>query len=117
MSTLLSAALDASIIVVENGRRKKITKREAIVTQLVNKSASADLKATQIVLAMLRDVEFRQTAPPILQLSPRPISKSSNAFKRGSGARRNEPSISELSPREFEAILRSDLGCFAERCF
>jgi hypothetical protein len=57
MSTLLSAALDASIIVVENGRRKKITKREAIVTQLVNKSASADLKATQIVLAMLRDVE------------------------------------------------------------
>jgi hypothetical protein len=25
--------------------------------------------------------------------------------------------ISELSPREFEAILRSDLGCFAERCF
>jgi uncharacterized protein DUF5681 len=57
MSTLLSAALDASIIVVENGRRKKITKREAIVTQLVNKSASADLKATQIVLAMLREVD------------------------------------------------------------
>jgi hypothetical protein len=59
MSTLLSAALDASIVVVENGRRKKITKREAIVTQLVNKSAAADLKATQIVLAMLQDVEAR----------------------------------------------------------
>ena len=59
MSTLLSAALDASIIVVENGRRKKITKREALVTQLVNKSAGADLKATQIVLAMLEDVEAR----------------------------------------------------------
>src|SRR5207244_13422125 len=48
MSTLLSDALNGSVIVVENGRRKKITKREAIVTQLVNKSASADLKATQI---------------------------------------------------------------------
>jgi hypothetical protein len=59
MSTLLSAALDAAIIVVENGRRKKISKREAIITQLVNKSASADLKATQIVLAMLQDVEAR----------------------------------------------------------
>jgi hypothetical protein len=57
LSTLLSDALNGSVIVVENGRRKKITKREAIVTQLVNKSASADLKATQIVLAMLRDVE------------------------------------------------------------
>ena len=57
MSTLLSDALNGSVIVVENGRRKKITKREAIVTQLVNKSAAADLKATQIVLAMLRELE------------------------------------------------------------
>src|SRR6201987_237468 len=57
MSTLLSPALNASIVVVANGRRKKITKREAIVTQLVNKSAAADLKATQIVLAMLRELE------------------------------------------------------------
>jgi hypothetical protein len=59
LATLLSDALDQKIIVVESGRRKKISKREAIVTQLVNKSASADLKATQIVLAMLRDVEIR----------------------------------------------------------
>ena len=57
MSTLLSAALDASIIVVEDGRRKKITKREAIITQLVNKSASADLRATQIVLGMLSELD------------------------------------------------------------
>ena len=59
LSTLLSDALDEPVIVVENGRRKKISKREAIVTQLVNKSASADLKATQILLAMLRDIESR----------------------------------------------------------
>ena len=57
MSTLLSATLNGWVTVVENGRRKEITKREAIVTQLVNKSAAADLKATQIVLAMLREVE------------------------------------------------------------
>jgi Family of unknown function (DUF5681) len=57
MSTLLSTALNASIVVVTNGRRKKITKREAIVTQLVNKSAAADLKATQMVLTMLRELE------------------------------------------------------------
>jgi hypothetical protein len=57
MSTLLNTALNAWIVVIDNGRRKKITKREAIVTQLVNKSAAADLKATRIVLAMLRDLE------------------------------------------------------------
>ena len=62
MSTLLSDALNGSVIVVENGRRKKITKREAIVTQLVNKSASADLKATQMVLAMLSDLESQADA-------------------------------------------------------
>jgi hypothetical protein len=62
MSTLLSDALNGSVIVVESGRRKKITKREAIVTQLVNKSASADLKATQMVLAMLSDLESRADA-------------------------------------------------------
>jgi hypothetical protein len=63
MSTLLSTALNASIVVVANGRRKKITKREAIVTQLVNKSAAADLKATQIVLALLRDLECQADDP------------------------------------------------------
>src|SRR5271170_4553096 len=68
MSTLLSDALNGSVVVVENGRRKKITKREAIVTQLVNKSASADLKATQIVLAMLRDLDSRAdgSADPVV---------------------------------------------------
>ena len=59
LATLLSDALDEPVIVVENGRRKKISKRQAIITQLVNKSASADLKATQILLAMLRDIESR----------------------------------------------------------
>ena len=68
MSTLLSTALNASIVVVANGRRKRITKREAIVTQLVNKSAAADLKATQIVLAMLRDLESQAdgSADPVV---------------------------------------------------
>jgi len=59
LATLLSDALAEPVIVVENGRRKKISKRQAIITQLVNKSASADLKATQILLAMLRDIESR----------------------------------------------------------
>jgi uncharacterized protein DUF5681 len=57
LSSLLNDALNGWVIVVENGRRKKITKREAIITQLVNKSAAADLKATQLVIALLQEVE------------------------------------------------------------
>ena len=59
LSTLLSEALQEPVIVVENGRRRKIAKRQAIVTQLVNRSAKADLKAIQILLTMLRDIEGR----------------------------------------------------------
>ena len=59
LSTLLSEALQEPVIVVENGRRRKIAKRQAIVTQLVNRSAKADLKAIQILLMMLRDIESR----------------------------------------------------------
>jgi len=59
LSTLLSEALQEPVIVVENGRRRKIPKRQAIVTQLVNRSAKADLKAIQILLMMLRDIESR----------------------------------------------------------
>ena len=59
LSTLLSQALNEPVIVVENGRRRKVAKRQAIITQLVNRSAKADLKATQIVLAMLQDIERR----------------------------------------------------------
>jgi hypothetical protein len=64
LSTLLSEALKEPVIVLENGRRCKITKRQAIVTQLVNRSAKADLKAIQIVLTMLRDIEGHAEAGP-----------------------------------------------------
>jgi len=57
LKTLLNKALNELVIVTENGGQRKISKREAIVTQLVNRSAQADLKAIQILLAMLRDIE------------------------------------------------------------
>jgi hypothetical protein len=57
MKTLLSKALNELVIVTEDGGRRKVSKREAIVTQLVNRSAKADYKAIQILLGMLRDVE------------------------------------------------------------
>jgi hypothetical protein len=62
LKTLLSDALNEFVIVSENGGRRKITKREAIVTQLVNRSASADFRAIKILLDMVRDIEG-QTEP------------------------------------------------------
>jgi hypothetical protein len=57
--TLLNKALNELVVVTENGGRRKVSKREAIVTQLVNRSAKADYRAIQILLGMLRDIEGR----------------------------------------------------------
>ena len=59
LSSLLKKALDEPVIVVENNRRRRIAKREAIVKQFVNQSAKGDLKATQLLLSILRDLESR----------------------------------------------------------
>jgi hypothetical protein len=57
MGTLLNQALNELVVVTDQGGRRKVSKREAIVTQLVNRSAKADFKAIQILLGMLRDIE------------------------------------------------------------
>jgi hypothetical protein len=57
LRTLLNEALNELVVVTEEGGRRKITKREAIITQLVNRSASADLRALKILLDTLRDIE------------------------------------------------------------
>jgi hypothetical protein len=57
IGTLLTRALNEPVAISENGRRKVITKREAIVAQLVNKSASADLKAMSMLLGLLQQAE------------------------------------------------------------
>jgi hypothetical protein len=62
LKMLLSEALNEPVVVAENGGHRKITKRQAIITQLVNRSATADLRAIKILLDMLRDIES-QTEP------------------------------------------------------
>jgi hypothetical protein len=58
LKTLLSGVLNERVTVSKNGGgHRKITKREAVIIQLVNRSATADWRATKILLDMLRDIE------------------------------------------------------------
>ena len=57
LKTLLKKALNELVVVTDQAGRRKISKLEAIITQLVNRSAKGDSKATQILLAMQRDIE------------------------------------------------------------
>ena len=43
LAALLAVALNEKVTVTENGKRRQVTKREAVIAQLVNKSASAEL--------------------------------------------------------------------------
>jgi hypothetical protein len=59
LPALLADALNETVVVTIDGRRRTITKREAIVTQMVDKSASADLRATKMLIDMMKDVEHK----------------------------------------------------------
>jgi hypothetical protein len=61
-TTLLNEALSEQVSVTDNGRRRKISKRQAIIVQLVNRSATADLRAIKILVDIVREIE-RQTEP------------------------------------------------------
>ena len=66
LPALLVAALNEPVVVTIDGERREITKREVVVTQLVNKSTGADLRATKMLIDMLKDVEKKAgvTPPP-----------------------------------------------------
>jgi Family of unknown function (DUF5681) len=69
LPALLAAALNEKVTVTENGKRRQVTKREAVIAQLVNKSASAELRATKMLIDMLRDIEKREE-PAIAEKNP-----------------------------------------------
>ena len=72
LTTLLNDALNESVTITENGRRRKITKREAVIKQLVNKSASADARSLKILLDLMLNLEARAraSAAPVPAVGP-----------------------------------------------
>ncbi len=63
LSTLIPSVLKERVTITEHGKRRTITKLEAMTKQLANKGASGDPKATQLLLGMLQLFEDRQEAP------------------------------------------------------
>ena len=59
LSSLLIAALNEPVYATIDGKRRKITKREAIIKQMVNESASANLRATKMLFDLMKEVEHK----------------------------------------------------------
>jgi hypothetical protein len=62
-ATVLMATVQEAVTVNECGRRKSITKLEAMSKQLVNKAASGDPRATQLLVQMIQIYEDRSEEP------------------------------------------------------
>jgi hypothetical protein len=59
MATVLERTVREKVVINERGRRKTITKLEAAIKQLTNKAASGELKALQLLAALVRSAEER----------------------------------------------------------
>jgi hypothetical protein len=59
LATVILRALEAKVVINENGRRRVVTKREAAIMQLVNKAASGDLWALKVMTALAQMAEER----------------------------------------------------------
>jgi hypothetical protein len=71
LATVLNKALNEHVNIVENGRRRTITKFEATIKQIVNKAAAGDHRANQQVIAMVQVLENRgdATSEPTAQFN------------------------------------------------
>jgi Family of unknown function (DUF5681) len=63
VGAVLARTLREKVVINEHGQRKTISKLEAAIKQFVNKAASGDLRALQMLVTLAREAESRQTLP------------------------------------------------------
>jgi hypothetical protein len=102
LPALLADALNEPVFVTIDGERRKITKREAVVHQLVNKSTTADLRATKMLFDMMKDAEQRAgvDAPPP---EPRPLDTADKEVAEQLVERIREQILAEIAAENTEA--------------
>jgi hypothetical protein len=63
ITAILDRAVQEKVVINEGGRRKTVTKFEAAMKQLANKAASGDLRASKLLISVLRMVEEQSPSP------------------------------------------------------
>jgi Family of unknown function (DUF5681) len=63
LATALKAILREKVVINENGVRKSVTKFEAALKQLVNKSAAGDLRALPYLVVLAKEAESAENLP------------------------------------------------------
>src|SRR5215469_10282086 len=114
LPALLVAALDEPVVVTTGGERRRITKREAVVAQLVDKSAGADLRATKMLIDMLKDIEKQAGTAPAPEKSP--FTAADEEVVDNLLARLRRMELAEIHHRDTENTEKSPspINCFSD---
>ena len=102
LPALLADALNEPVFVTIDGERRQITKREAVVHQLVNKSTTADLRATKMLFDMMKDAEQKAgvaASPP----EPRPLDEADKEVVQNFVDRIRQQILAEIAAESIEA--------------
>jgi Family of unknown function (DUF5681) len=60
VAAVFAKTLREKVVINEHGQRKTVSKLEAAIKQFVNKAASGDLRALQMLVALVREAETRE---------------------------------------------------------
>ena len=102
LPSLLADALDEPVFVTIDGERRQITKREAVVHQLVNKSATADLRATKMLFDMIKEVEQKASVTSPAP-EPRRLDAADEEVMQNFVDRIREQILAEMAAERIEA--------------
>ena len=87
-ATTLNKVLKELVVIVENGRKKKITKFEAAIMQLTRRAMTGDHNAIKLLLALVSSAEQRAEieTPPDRAMSRTEKKLLQNMLKRSTGS-------------------------------
>jgi hypothetical protein len=63
LASVIATTLSERVAVTENGRRRRITKLEATVKQLVNRAASGEARSLKLLFTLVQASEARPPQP------------------------------------------------------
>jgi hypothetical protein len=90
LATTLHLTLQETVVINENGVRKKVTKGAAAIKQLVNKAASGDLVALRLLAALEGSAIDPSTVTPTKHLDDADLKIVQNMLKRFEGQTNGE---------------------------
>jgi hypothetical protein len=107
MPALLADALNETVFVTIDGERRQITKREAVVHQLVNKSTTADLRATKMLFDMMKDAEHKAGSPSPPP-EPRPLDAADKEVLQLFIERLRRQILAEIAAQKTETVAAAE---------